>query len=476
MSTLENFPTELLIIAFGLLDASEKKTLRYVCRRFNLILKDLLFSKITISTDRSVLAQLTIPFCEALCNYHEAQDSLSTHARQVKVITRQLRKLSSAESSLEIRFNDIIGPTVASLCNLKSFHLQIHGLASESTWTTLLPAISSNIPSKTLNEFSLSLDRIPDSHESSAILKSLGSHFTTLIVRARGHRQLVSGLLGPNLQRLIITPQRYPSSSCSLHDIFGDVCVGASPPLQLTELTVHKLDMRSAPVIWERVVGHLKPLKRLDIALLDDDQTPGELWSTLHANKICLTRLTYRGVVDNNLLRYLRDFGSALESLTLQAINLNSSQEEFDGLADEFYRNVLPTLGDIRKLEIQPSFDGRWCFGPHNADGFYKYTTKLGSFTVSLNGERLSESITLAYTRASALDLLKFFSLSHTYSTSGGDMAREIPEALERCGIGNAQHIRRSWKPLIEMYKITRISHDEWVYEQKLPCWAFNPD
>ncbi|KAK7437890.1 hypothetical protein VKT23_007702 [Stygiomarasmius scandens] len=466
---IEDFPTELLSVVFEVQDFSEKKILRCVCKRFNSILEPLLFSMITINADPGVLARSTIPFCKALRSPQEAsQRSLSIHVRQVNVMCR---RSSSAKPRVVAQFNDIIGPTIAGLCNLEEFFFQIHESQPKLAWITLLVTILPHIPSKFLSQFSFCLDRTLDSDEISAIPKSLSSHFTTIIVTARGHRRHISSLLGPNLQRLIITPQSY--SSYSLNDTFGGAyCVEGVPPLRLTELTMHELDMRSAD-IWEKVVGHLKQLKKLDLTLLENKQTAGKLWLALHTTKIGLTGLTYRGVVDNSLLRYLRDLGSALESLTLQVINLNSSQEEFDDLADEFYHIILPTLVNIRSLKIQPKFDGKWCFGPHNADGFCKYTTKLEIFTVSLKDERLSESVALAISRASALPQLKFFSLSHTYSTGRQDMDQKLPEAFQECGIKNGD-THRAWTYIIEEYKIWRIGstgHEKWVYMQTFADW-----
>ncbi|THU98138.1 hypothetical protein K435DRAFT_856962 [Dendrothele bispora CBS 962.96] len=269
------------------------------------------------------------------------------------------------------------------------------------------------------------------------------------------HLQPISTLIknNPNLERLEITGPYSTSeyfgtnNSYSLCDVFRSVCVDSSiSPLQITELTLYNLEMN----IWKEVIPHLKSLKSLDIAIPEAISKPSNFWSILHMAKIHLKKFVFQGAIDFTLLKYLRDSCSVLESLHLRQITTSSAHTDLNRLADIFYHLILP-IPTLLELKIESDHEGKWCFGPHNADAIFKCPA-LQDLGITLSEDQLNESIALLTSYASSSPKFKSLTLSHPISRGiwqdppgeahfyRADMNIKVQTALEAHGMGHVSH------------------------------------
>jgi hypothetical protein len=186
----------------------------------------------------------------------------------------------------------------------------------------------------------------------------------------------------------------------TLHELLSKV--PKDRPLQLTHLLMHgaytRLDSFTLP--------HLRSLVSLDFRNLsvppDNTDIPGDsitdIYAMLKKEKIYLKEVVI-GDIDDVILDYLSSY-SGLEVLDLSSIDppivmyasdlsaISSQTALFDGLAQSFFRSVLPQHVDsIRVLKIRPRYEGRWSYDPEDVSQavVFSQCNKLRSFSVALN-------------------------------------------------------------------------------------------
>ncbi|KAJ7264076.1 hypothetical protein B0H12DRAFT_273122 [Mycena haematopus] len=92
-----------------------------------------------------------------------------------------------------------------------------------------------------------------------------------------------------------------------------------------------------------------------------------QFWVTLRVQQIHLTDVATNNVTDD-FLGYLGSY-SGLQRLTLQYPDAHMDTESSDQLADHFFGSVLPQHAtSLLHLSCAVWFEGRWCFGTHNAN------------------------------------------------------------------------------------------------------------
>ncbi|KAF8160012.1 hypothetical protein B0H34DRAFT_705799 [Crassisporium funariophilum] len=217
-----------------------------------------------------------------------------------------------------------------------------------------------------------------------------------------GLRTLISN--SPQLTHLDVDSGSYraDSETSTLHDLLDAVPVNS--PLSLTHLSLRSWCVR----LDSRTLPHLRTLESLTLyntldtrnqlfGSLDDlatDEliertkdycsTNDEVWDTLRREEIYLAEIATDEVCEA-LLDYLASY-SGLKKFSLSGTKTQDSFSS-DPLAMRFYDEVLPNhASTITVLDVPAEYEGKWCFGKHNAS-ILQRCTKLANLRVSIHSQ-----------------------------------------------------------------------------------------
>ena len=116
--------------------------------------------------------------------------------------------------------------------------------------------------------------------------------------------------------------------------------------------------------------------------------TTSEIWTTLREERIQLKEIS-TDEITSAFLEYIASY-SGLEKLTLSFTTARESDEyASEKLAVKFYNEVLPMHAQsLTTLDICPMYEGKWCFGSHNAASLH-LCTKLENLKIHINSEEI---------------------------------------------------------------------------------------
>lgn len=224
-------------------------------------------------------------------------------------------------------------------------------------------------------------------------------------------RDVVSGLRtlisnSPSLTHLDVgcNYRSDDSQISTLHDLLG--AVPPENPLNLSHLTLRgwcaRLDDETLPHLRFLESFSLyvnidwRVLSRLD---LDEDAQESllqrtanwcssneEIWNVLRQERIWLKEIS-TDEVNDAFLEYLASY-SGLQRLTLSSATADTAKKS-DALAMKFYRDVLPAHAkSLVSLDVSPVYEGKWCFGKHNATSLLQ-CSKLTNLKIHINSEEI---------------------------------------------------------------------------------------
>ena len=116
--------------------------------------------------------------------------------------------------------------------------------------------------------------------------------------------------------------------------------------------------------------------------------TTSEIWTTLREERIQLKEISTDEITPA-FLEYIASY-SGLKELTL-AFTTEQEDDVYtsEKLALKFYNEVLPMHAQsLTTLDICPMYEGKWCFGSHNAASLY-LCTKLENLRIHINSEEI---------------------------------------------------------------------------------------
>ena len=193
----------------------------------------------------------------------------------------------------------------------------------------------------------------------------------------------------------------------SLHDLLTGV--PGDSPLDLRHLVLRNWCVR----LDEITLPHIRLLESLSLHLNIEPQqiaahhdaedpetshtlsrtaqycsTTSEIWTTLREERIQLKEISTDEITPA-FLEYIASY-SGLEKLTL---SFTTAREDdvytSEKLALKFYNEVLPMHAQsLTTLDICPMYEGKWCFGSHNATSLH-LCTKLENLRIHINSEEI---------------------------------------------------------------------------------------
>jgi hypothetical protein len=186
----------------------------------------------------------------------------------------------------------------------------------------------------------------------------------------------------PELAHLeFITTIYRKSKTATLHDLLSKVPQGS--PLRLTHLVLRGPGISAC--IDSHTIPHLRSLAYLNLDYLSPDtSTIPEIYARLNREKIHLKQVVLNSVNDA-ILDYLGSY-SGLETLDLFKLPLSfNSEKEPEALSQRFYKSVLPKhVNSIQALNIQPRYEGGWCYDVDDVSVVLAQCKKLKSLSVAL--------------------------------------------------------------------------------------------
>ncbi|KAF5345879.1 hypothetical protein D9758_011399 [Tetrapyrgos nigripes] len=428
MSAFLDLPVEILQAIVLELNGSDRKPLRRTCKGLSTVVEPFLFSEITINTHSSVLETVSIPFCKALAP-SPSEDGVVKDERRLSAYVRTLSVQDGAfgddnvsQELLDV-WQEVFTSALSSLVNLGIFRWEMS--KSGPSWMYVQVA---DIVSKLqlLSEFFLAGEFITGGVDPPSIrldclrnLRTLAIDGTRLPESAFGQTilgPLSTALLNsPDLQTLHVRAPFQYSTSFSFSDVFrGILDTKGASVLNIKTLVVEQLAM-DVPAV---MIPHLQCLSSLEVHIGGQDMEVGNFWDVLRAASVSLEVLKVNCDIDRTLLDYISHFHSRLKVLHLYGAARKATDEMSNELADLFFGSVLPEFTQsLRELKICPSYEGRWCLGPHNVDMFSR-CSNLVTLSVCFNGQQgIVDMIDDIVNRAHSLPKLKSLDLCTTAAT-----------------------------------------------------------
>lgn len=429
MLDLLSLPPEIIEKISERLDGSHKKILRGVCKQLNTIAEHQLFSNVVLKYSNYQP--------DLICEQLEALASRSTairfHARSLEIrgfspdshlgarsrsrsVERNRGSRSRSRGPLaEARgvnkgLVTHLGQAISSLTKVKEvwWHLGMN----DPEWAQIVVMDSlASLPA--LEDLRISLGGAPASSLKLELLTNLRK--ITISGYCPNYKQdVVSGLhtLIANSPRLTYLDVGYNTRAnvldvSSLHDLFNGV--PRDIPLDLRHLVLRNWCVR----LDEITLPHIRLLESLSLHLNIEPQqiashqaaeepetshtlsrtaqycsTTSEIWTTLREERIKLKEISTDEITPA-FLEYVASY-SGLEKLTL---TFTTAREDdvytSEKLALKFYNEVLPMHAQsLTTLDICPIYEGKWCFGSHNAASLH-LCTKLQNLRIHINSEEI---------------------------------------------------------------------------------------
>jgi hypothetical protein len=200
------------------------------------------------------------------------------------------------------------------------------------------------------------------------------------------HSDIIDGIAeaiakSPDLVSLEVKLHIY-NPEATLHDLLSKVPQGS--PLRLTHLVLAGMSVRMDSL----TLPHLRSLVYLnsDFPFIDPtrrcaSKIPG-IYAALNREKIHLNHVVV-GMVDDVILDYLQSY-SGLETLKVSPTTFSTAAQS-DAMSYRLYNSVLPKHADsIQVLDIQPSYEGRWCYNLEDVPVVLAQCKKLRSLSIAL--------------------------------------------------------------------------------------------
>ncbi|KAF5369027.1 hypothetical protein D9758_003114 [Tetrapyrgos nigripes] len=243
----------------------------------------------------------------------------------------------------------------------------------------------------------------------------------------------------PDLQTLDVRVPFSWSMSFSFSDVLRSILdTNGASVLNIKKLVVEDLAMDDPAAM----VLHLQYPSSLEVHIGGWNTEVGNFWNVLQTASVSLEVLKVYCDIDRTLLDYISHCHSRLKVLHLYGAAGKATDEMSDELADLFFGSVLLEFTQsLRELKICPSYEGRWCLGPHNVDMFFRCS----------NLETLSDDIV---NRAHSFPKLKSLDFSTTDAMCGRgarslsgrvEYAREMRSAIPRRHQESAAYRSSSW-------------------------------
>ncbi|KAF4610918.1 hypothetical protein D9613_006547 [Agrocybe pediades] len=426
MLELLSLPPEILEKITEYLGGAHKKVVRRVCRQLNEIVEHQLFSNIVLKYSNYQP--------DLICEQLEALASRTTtarlHARSLEIrgfspdahlgarsrsrsVERNRNSRSRSRGPLAETHSTnkgILAHLGQAICSLRKVReVWWHVGQNDPEWAQIVVMDSlTSLPF--LEELKISLG---GGSASAVKLEQLtGLRKITITGSAIDYRRdVVHGLRtlisnSPSLTHLDVgcNYRSDDSQISTLHDLLG--AVPSETPLKLSHLTLRGWCVR----LDEETLPHLRSLESLSLSSnidwqalshLDLDEasrdallertgnwcsSSAEIWDTLREERIRLKEIC-TDEVNDALLEYLASY-SRLERLTLSSATADTASKS-DALAIKFYREVLPSHAEsLVSLDVSPVYEGKWCFGKHNASSLLQ-CVRLANLKIHINSEEI---------------------------------------------------------------------------------------
>ncbi|KAJ7626618.1 hypothetical protein DFH06DRAFT_1481073 [Mycena polygramma] len=315
--------TELLGEIGGTLDQGDCASLRATCKRLSDSVEHLFFSCFVLSTDR-LLSRTGVEFLVALTS---ARSGWSRHAKTLHIKLANRARASQGFVASKLQMWTFIAALEA-LQNIASVRWETSGDDPEWERTAVC-------------EY---MDGLPKLEELQLVIR--GGVDLSLPVLSRIKKLKVKELGGP---LRVMVPGEPP--------LVREICQRVTPSLTALELDF--------PPPWS-------------------NSNWSNVWSGLQAraqDKIHLTELS-TSVVTPSLFAYLVSY-SGLQTLRLTP----DAGAISDRLADMFYETALAHHASLATLSCPAAYEGRWSFGPHNAQ-YISTLRNLTALEMSINAGR----------------------------------------------------------------------------------------
>ncbi|KAJ6567016.1 hypothetical protein B0H19DRAFT_1374352 [Mycena capillaripes] len=390
---------------------SENKHLRATCKYINSAIAPLFFSSIILDLQYA-LVKKSVVYLEALST---GKSAWSPFARTLTIRrlspTLELREWNGgheylgdiehgSEPEMELLRYRMPGLVKSALCclpNLQNVSWRIR--TEDDTWIIhSVTEILVSLPS--LDSLHLDVDR--SAFDKPLQLTQLsGLRKLTLITQSSNS---LANVLQPMAVAISNSPElaslhlkgrsdEFHAESPSIQHLLS--ACSLTKPLRLTGLHLDSYGLR----LDSAIIPHLRTLRSFSLhrnmAHTESLQTKSDppLPSAAATEKLCSTsqEVWGKGIhladisvdqIEDGLLSYLASY-SGLERLSIAYAGANTAAKS-DQLAEMFFdKGLVPHVESLAELYVPASFEGRWCFGKHNA-AIISQIRKLRSLCMSI--------------------------------------------------------------------------------------------